>query len=195
MTLENTPARWGSVSQSLHWLIVLLVLGLAVVGLVMPSLPKTPSYFWVYTLHKSVGITVLVLMLGRLGWRLHAGAPRPVAGTPTWQARLASASHGLLYVLVLAQPLSGWIYDSASGLRPFRLFGLVQMPRLVASNDTIADYALGAHEWIFWTLLGVVLLHAGAAFYHHIFQGDTTLARMLPRGWLQPIEQESDHDA
>ncbi len=195
MTLENTPARWGSVSQSLHWLIVLLVLGLAIVGLVMTELPKTPSYFWVYTLHKSVGITVLALMLARLGWRLYAGAPKPVAGTPTWQARISAATHGLLYVLVLAQPISGWIYDSASGLRPFRLFGLVPMPKLVAPSETIRDLALGAHEWIFWTLLGVVLLHASAAFYHHIFQGDATLARMLPRGWLQTPDQEPDHDA
>lgn len=195
MTVQNTSTRWGSVSQSLHWLIVLLVLGLAIVGLVMTDLPKTPSYFWVYTLHKSVGITVLALMLARLGWRLRAGAPKPVAGTPTWQARIATATHGLLYVLVLAQPISGWIYDSASGLRPFRLFGLVPMPKLVAPNDTIRDLAHAAHEWIFWTLLGVVLLHAAAAFYHHIFQGDATLARMLPRGWLQAPGQESDHDA
>lgn len=195
MTLENTPARWGSVSQSLHWLIVLLVAGLAIVGLTMTGLPKTPSYFWVYTLHKSVGITVLVLMLARLGWRLHAGAPKPVAGTPTWQTRFATTTHVLLYGLVLAQPISGWIYDSASGLRPFRLFGLVPMPKLVAPDETLSDLAHGAHEWIFWTLLAVVLLHASAAFYHHIFQGDATLARMLPRGWLQTPDQEPDHDA
>ncbi len=194
MTLGNTPARWGRVSQSLHWLIVLLVAGLAIVGLVMTGLPRTPAFFWVYTLHKSVGITVLALMLVRLGWRLHAGAPTAVAGTPAWQARIAAATHGLLYVLVLAQPVSGWLYDSASGLRPFRLFGLIPMPRLVAPDDMIRDLARSAHEWIFWTLLGVVVLHAGAAFYHHLFQGDATLARMLPRGWLQTTRQEPDNE-
>lgn len=194
MTLKNTPVRWGSVSQGLHWLIVLLIFGLALVGLIMTDLPKTPRYFWVYTLHKSIGITVLALMLARLGWRVYAGAPKPVTGTPTWQARIAAATHGLLYVLVIAQPISGWVYDSASGLRPFRLFGLVLMPKLVVPNEALRDVALGAHVWIFWALLGMVVLHAGAAIYHHLFLHDATLARMLPRGWLATPNEESDDD-
>ena len=82
MTWKNTADRWGPVSQALHWLIVLLVLMLAVVGLNLDSLPKTPKYFWVYDLHKSFGITVLVLVAVRLVWRLFDGAPKPVAGTP-----------------------------------------------------------------------------------------------------------------
>ena len=80
MTAKNTPAAWGSVSQILHWLIALLILALGVVGLTMGELPKTPKYFWVYTAHKSIGITVLALVLFRLGWRLYAGAPKPVPG-------------------------------------------------------------------------------------------------------------------
>src|SRR5690606_32915261 len=119
MTLKNTPERWGAVSQALHWLVVLLILAVATVGLVMDELPRTPKYFWVYTAHKSLGITVLALMLLRLGWRLYAGGVPPVAGTPRWQATVASATHWLLYALALAMPLSGWLYDSASGLRPF----------------------------------------------------------------------------
>lgn len=195
MTLKNTADRWGTVSQSLHWLIVLLILGLAIVGLTMGELPKTPKYFWVYTMHKSIGITVLALMLLRLGWRLHAGRPEPVPGTPTWQARIASATHVLLYALVLAQPLSGWLYDSASGLRPFKLFGLLTMPKLVAPDEAVRDLAHAAHEWGFWTLAALVALHAGAAFYHHLFQHDATLARMLPRGWLRAPAPETDHAA
>ena len=74
MTLKNTADRWGAVSQAFHWIIVLLILGLAVVGLTLDELPRSPKYFWVYTAHKSMGITVLALMLLRLGWRLYAGA-------------------------------------------------------------------------------------------------------------------------
>ncbi|MET0582739.1 MAG: cytochrome b [Pseudoxanthomonas sp.] len=187
MTLKNTAERWGPVSQAFHWLIVLLILGMAIVGLTMVELPKTPKYFWVYTAHKSTGITVLVLMLARLGWRLYAGASPPVPGTPRWQERVANLTHWLLYALVLAIPLSGWLYDSASGLRPFRWFGLFHMPKLVAPDKALSELAVEAHELLFWVLVALVVVHAGAAFYHHFFQRDATLVRMLP-GRSSPID-------
>lgn len=183
MSLKNRE-RWGAISQGLHWLVAALVLLLGVVGLVMGELPRVPKYFWVYTAHKSLGITVLALVVVRLGWRLYAGAPPAVPGTPGWQQRTASLTHGLLYALVLAMPLSGWLYDSASGLRPFRLFGLVEMPRLSAPDERLADLSHALHEWGVWLLIALVLLHAGAALYHHLHLRDATLARMLPRGWL-----------
>ena len=181
MSLKNTADRWGGVSQFLHWLIMLLILILAAVGLSLDSLPKSPKYFWVYDLHKSTGLAVLALVVLRLGWRLYAGAPAPVAGTPTWQARIAGATHWLLYALILAIPLSGWLYDSASGLRPLKWFGLFTVPKLSAPNAGLRDLAHEAHEWLFWVLVALVALHVAAAFYHHIFQRDDTLTRMLPR--------------
>lgn len=191
MSLKNTPDRWGGVSQTLHWLIALLILALGIVGLTMGELPKTPKYFWVYTAHKSLGISVLALVALRLAWRLYAGAPRPVPGTPGWQERIASATHWLLYALMFAIPLSGWLYDSASGLRPFKLFGLFEMPKLVAPSEQSAQLSHAIHEWGFWLLILVVLAHAGAAFYHHLHQRDATLARMLPQGWLGAPQKES----
>ena len=191
MTLKNTRERWGAVSQAFHWLIVLLILCLAIVGLTMGDLPRTPKYFWVYTAHKSIGISVLALVALRLLWRLHAGAPKPVPGTPSWQERIASATHWLLYVLMFAIPLAGWLYDSASGLRPFKLFGLFEMPKLVAPSEQAAQLSHALHEWGFWALILLVLAHAGAAFYHHVHQRDATLARMLPQGWLNAPQKES----
>ena len=195
MTWKNSEDSWGSVSQLLHWLIVLLILMLAIVGLTMGELPKTPKYFWVYTMHKSIGITVLTLVLVRIGWRLYAGAPKPVPGTPKWQERIAALTHWLLYALLLAMPLSGWLYDSASGLRPFRWFGLWEMPKLVAPNESIRDLSHDAHESLFWVLVALVVLHAAAAFHHHIFRNDATLTRMLPRRRKPKFPQEPDHVA
>ena len=184
MTLKNTADRWGAISQLLHWTIAILIVLIGIVGLVMGELPRSPKYFWVYTAHKSLGLTVLALVLVRIGWRLYAGAPRPVPGTPRLQALLASATHGAIYLLILALPLSGWIYDSANALRPFRWFGLVEVPKLVAPDEALAASAHGAHEWLFWLLMALVAGHAGAALYHHFIQRDATLARMLPRRWI-----------
>ena len=139
MSLKNTTDRWGGISQLLHWTIAILIVLIGIVGLVMGELPRSPKYFWVYTAHKSLGLTVLALVLVRIGWRLYAGAPRPVPGTPRLQALLASATHGAIYLLILALPLSGWIYDSANALRPFRWFGLVEVPKLVAPDEALAE--------------------------------------------------------
>ena len=184
MSLKNTTDRWGGISQLLHWTIAILIVLIGIVGLVMGELPRSPKYFWVYTAHKSLGLTVLALVLVRIGWRLYAGAPRPVPGTPRLQALLASTTHGAIYLLILALPLSGWIYDSANALRPFRWFGLVEVPKLVAPDEALAASAHGAHEWLFWLLMALVAGHAGAALYHHFIQRDATLARMLPRRWI-----------
>lgn len=191
MTRANAQ-RWGAVSQTLHWLILLLLLVLCVVGLTLDDLPRTPKYFWVYTAHKSLGITVLVLVALRLAWRLYAGAPPPVPGTPRWQHAIATLTHVLLYAVMFAMPLSGWLYDSASGLRPFKFFGLFDMPKLVAPDEHLRHLAHSAHEWGLYVLIALVVLHAGAALYHHLFQGDATLARMLPRGWLRVSAQPKD---
>ena len=117
-------------------------------------------------------------------------------GTPGWQAAVATATHWALHALALAIPLSGWLYDSASGLRPFRFFGLFDVPKLVAPDERLADQAHDAHELLFWVLVVLVALHAGAAFYHHLFQRDDTLARMLPRRKTSPpTVQDPDHVA
>ncbi len=177
---RNTAERWGWVSQALHWLIALLILGLGVVGLCIANhvFRQTPKFFWIWTAHKSLGITVLVLMLVRLVWRLYAGAPKPVPNTPAWQHAIAVATHALIYALALAIPLSGWLYDSASGLRPFKFFGQFNMPKLVAPDEGLRHVAHFLHEWGFWALIALVLLHAGAALYHHLFLHDATLKRM-----------------
>ncbi|GAB2614996.1 cytochrome b [Novilysobacter erysipheiresistens] len=192
MTWKNPADRWGPVSQLLHWVIVLLLLMLSTIGLLLDSLPVSPKYFWVFDLHKSTGLTLLALVVLRIGWRLYAGAPRPLPGTPTWQTRVASITHWLLYALILAMPLSGWLYDSASGLRPLRWYGLFEVPKLSAPDEGLRELGHTAHEWLFWVLVALVIVHVAAAFYHHVFQRDATLQRMLPRGRRAPLPEVND---
>lgn len=183
--------RWGPVSQALHWTIALLVLVMAGIGLSLDELPRSPKWFWVYDLHKSIGLLVLALVVVRLAWRLYAGAPPPVPGLPRIQRIAAGATHWLLYALIVAMPLSGWLYDSASGLRPLRWFGQFAVPKLVAPDEALAGELHDIHETLFTILVAVVLLHVAAAVWHHVFRGDATLARMLPRGW---IREDTAHD-
>lgn len=183
MSWKNTE-RWSPVSQALHWLIVLMVLGLGAAGLVMTEMRNSPDKIQLYLLHKSFGLTLLALVALRLAWRLYAGAPRPVAGTPRWQERIASLTHAALYVLLFAMPLSGWLFNSAAGF-PLRWFGLFNLPSIADRSERLRDLAGDTHEWLFWTLVALALVHAAAAVWHHVFRQDETLARMLPRGWLR----------
>lgn len=184
MTLKNTPQRWGPVSQALHWLVVFLILFQGGSGLRMIAMPNSIAKIELYALHKSLGLTVLALALIRLGWRLAAGAPRPIPGTPGWQHAAAACAHWLLYGLIFLVPLSGWLFNSVAGF-PLQWFGLFNVPPLTSPDTTLRDLARNAHEWLFWLLVLTALLHAGAAIWHHLFQRDATLARMLPRGWLR----------
>jgi cytochrome b561 len=184
MTLRNSAERWGPVSQLLHWLIVVLIVVMAYLGLTMVDLPTTPHKITVYMLHKSIGITILVLVALRLAWRLYAGSPRTLAGIPTWQSRIASLTHAALYTLLFALPVSGWVVNSSTGF-PLRWFNLVNLPALAGKSEALHDVARPVHELLFWTLIVLALVHAAAAIYHHLFQRDETLARMLPRNWLR----------
>lgn len=182
MPIRNDADRWGWVSLGIHWLTVVMILGLVVVGFVMQELPNSPTKFDIYSMHKMFGLTVLGLTVLRLLWRLYAGAPAPVAGTPRWQAAIASLTHGALYLVLLAMPVSGWLYHSASGYPPRNLswFGLFTLPSLSERDAGLRDAALAAHEWLFIALAVIVTVHALAALKHHYFDRDRTLARMLP---------------
>ena len=189
MPLKNTRDQWGSISKSLHWLTLLLLVCMAWLGLTMGDLPNGPDKIATYALHKSIGITILMLVLLRIGWRWYAGAPDGVPGTPRWQERIASLTHLALYALLLAMPLSGWILNSASGF-PLQWFGLVNLPAIAGKDHDLHELAEDIHEWLFWAMVTLAVLHAAAAFYHHLFVRDATLARMLParRQRVEPTE-------
>lgn len=196
MPKTSPRSDWHALSRALHWLIAALILAMAWLGLTMGDLPNGPDKIATYALHKSIGLSILALAALRLLWRLQAGAPAPVAGTPRWQARIAGVTHVALYALLLALPLSGWLLNSAAGF-PLQWFGLFNLPALAGRDEALHALAVQAHELLFWTLACLVVLHAAAALYHHLFLGDATLARMLPRGWLRAGASPTpeNHDA
>ncbi|MBS0200112.1 MAG: cytochrome b [Proteobacteria bacterium] len=188
MPLKNTPGEWGGVSKALHWLIVVLIIVMGYLGLTMVDLPISPHKIATYALHKSIGITILALVVLRLLWRLYAGAPAAVPGTSRWQHVAATAMHWALYTLLLAMPISGWIVNSATGF-PLQWFGMINLPALVARNHDLHEQMTEVHEFLFWTMVVLAVLHALAAIGHHFIQRDATLTRMLPRGWLRNRNQ------
>lgn len=176
---SDTDATWARSVQLLHWLGALLIVSVAVIGLVMVDLERgTDLRKTMFALHKSIGITVLALAIVRIALRMATRTPDPLAG-PAWQLRAARASHLLLYTLLCAVPLSGWLLNSVAG-QPLPWFGLVDLPSLAAKNGDLRKPVDTAHVVLFRSLASLVCMHTAAALHHHVFRRDETLRRMLP---------------
>lgn len=193
MTGSTLSPRYTRVAVILHWLIALAIIGLLAAGKWMVGAVEEPETrniaFKVYQLHKSLGVTVLLLTLLRLGWRLLHKAPPLPAGMPAWQVRAAKASHHLFYVLMLAAPLTGWAMVSASPLGfPTIVFGLFEWPH-IAPLTRLEDKAGAAellsevHEQVAHVMILLIVLHIAAALKHHYVDRDGLLGRMIP--WMR----------
>ncbi|HZX70027.1 MAG TPA: cytochrome b [Rhodanobacter sp.] len=189
MSLRSNPRQWGSVSKFFHWIIALAILCNGTFGLLM-DLASSPmqKLNWL-ALHKSIGLTVLALVLLRMLWRWGDGRPSEEPGPP-WQMLAARVVHGVLYAVILAIPLTGWWFNSVSG-KPLQWFKLFNLPALGAKSDALRPVAHGVHEYLFWFLLLVLVAHVGAALKHHL-DNDNVLRRMLPFGRLRKPPTEGD---
>jgi cytochrome b561 len=179
VALRSTSVRWGAVARFFHWSVALLIVAQATIGLYMIGLPLSLAKLKIFLLHKSLGLTVFALVLLRLVWRLYDARPLPPAGMANWQQRVARLTHLALYLLLVVMPLSGWVYNSASGF-PLPWFGLFQLPAIAPTSKPLASAALLVHKTAFWSLLALLALHVGAALDHHWRVGDDVLRRMLP---------------
>ena len=133
-----------------------------------------------YTLHKSLGILILALMVARLVNRIVMGAPAPAPGLARWQRAVSSATHGLLYVLLIMQAIGGWLANSAFGA-PTPFFGLFDLPSLVAKDQAFADQIFRNHRILGFVIAGLAAMHIGAALQHYVLVKDRVMQRMLPR--------------
>src|SRR6478736_4505734 len=146
MPAKSDASRWGSAAKFFHWTTVIAILVQATIGLIMVELPKRPSTIPVYTFHKSLGLTIFAFAILRLSWRAFDPHPAYPATMPRWQVVGARAAHALLYTLIFLVPLSGWLFDSATALRPLYWFGLFHVPSLTGGrDDAIKELAETAH--------------------------------------------------
>jgi cytochrome b561 len=178
MTLRNTRHRWGAVAQFLHWLIVALIILQVTLATIAEELPPVKK-LGMLARHKSVGITILALAILRLSWRwLNPTPPLPTTLKP-YERMLARFTHVMLYVLLFAMPLSGWMMSSARGF-PVSWFGFFQLPDLVPKSQPLYHALVTTHKTLAVVLGAVVTLHVAAALKHHYVLRDDTLQRMLP---------------
>ncbi|MFD1786791.1 cytochrome b [Sphingomonas floccifaciens] len=175
-TIARTD-RYARGSIVFHWLIAAAIIVNLWLGIAHDSLPKGWA---VMPLHKSIGITVLVLTIARLAWRLGHRPPPLDRTMPAWERAAANASHWALYALSILVPLSGWAMVSGSTVRrPLDWFGLFPIPYLPVS-PAVGGAAHEGHEILGYAMLALVVLHVVAALRHHLILRDSTLVRMLP---------------
>jgi cytochrome b561 len=184
MPLRNNLTRWGSVARFFHWLMALAIIGNGLFGLWMAGLAPSMSKINIFAIHKSIGLTVLALFVLRILWRAVDRRP-PDEPAPRWQHLAAHLTHGVLYVLIVAIPVSGWYFNSAHGY-PLQWFRQFNLPALTTKDDDVAGVAIAVHEYLFWCLVLVLCAHVGAALYHHFVVKDNVLRRMLPFGRPRP---------
>ena len=170
--------QYGTTAKLLHWLIVALLMVQYSIGWLMPDLHRNMKPGAAMTFHISFGIVILVLIVLRFAWRLgHPVAPEN--SLPPWQRLGSQAVHWLLYALVLATTMTGWLFASFRGWS-ISFFYLVPMPMLAADNAAAGKTIDGWHQAAEWALLAMIVIHVAAALTHIFIYRDRVMARMLP---------------
>ena len=179
MSSDNTTHSYGSGMKFFHWLLTILIIGMIVFGYCLDSIVDKPTKMFCIQLHKSIGLTILALMVMRLLWRWLNISPTLPKDMPLWERFVARLTHILLYVVVFMMPLSGWLASTASGYSPrfFWLFN-VSAPG-IANNKALGDFIFNFHVYGAYILIALLVLHILASLKHHFINKDDVLTRML----------------
>ncbi len=194
---ESRAARYSLVTIALHWTIALLIVTNLAVGWWMNDAIENADALadavTAFQLHKSIGLTVLLLSVLRLTWRLSHTAPGLPATMLSWERWAARGTHCLFYVFMIVLPLSGWLYVSTQwrGDMPLNVptlwFGSVQIPHLFdlnlasqAQRESSSALFLLSHQTLIWSTVGLLALHVFAALKHQFKDRDDIFLRMLP---------------
>jgi cytochrome b561 len=163
-----------------HWLIALLIVCGFGLGWVMTDIPGfTPAKLRYFSWHKWIGVTVFGLSVLRILWRATHGAPPLPRRMASWPRTAAHVTHLLLYLLMIAIPVSGYLYSSAANV-PVVYLGLVPLPRLIAPDPVLKEALKNIHITLNYTLLVLFVLHVAAALKHQWLDRDGLLSRMIP---------------
>ena len=169
------PERFNLLARLLHWSMALAILTMLFIGVgMMTSLTWRP---WLLDLHQPLGVTILLLAIVRLLNRLRNGAPALPTDIPRWQVLAASASHWVLYALMICLPLLGWGMRSAGGW-PLTMVSGVTLPSIVPVDPFWYALLRDAHGLLAWLLFAVVLMHLAAALVHAWVRRDGVFSTM-----------------
>lgn len=180
MAPTTTASNYSGTAKTLHWLVVVLLIAQFAFAWTMPHIGRNTPVSTLIGLHFSFGVVILAVVVVRLAWRLLYGVPPQEPGVPAWQETLSGIVHWLLYALLLIIPILGWINADWRGM-PVSLFGLFEMPKLIAPRAVGWQFTGDLHGLLSnYLLLALVGLHVVAALYHHFVRHDGVLKRMLP---------------
>ena len=185
MALSNTSTHYGGITKTFHWLTALLILTLIPLGIYANGLPYETSEqlaekAWMFSLHKTLGVTVFFVALARILWAISQPKPGLLHADRKVESLAAETVHWLLYGSLLLVPLSGWVHHAATdGFAPI-WWPLGQNLPFVPKSETLASTAAGLHIVFERVLAAAILLHIAGALKHHIIDKDATLRRMLP---------------
>jgi cytochrome b561 len=174
--------RYTKTAMLLHWLTAVLIIATFCLGLTMVGIPGfSPTKLKYFSWHKWLGVTVLGIAVLRVLWRIAHTPPPALVSIPPLQHKLAEGMHYLLYFLIFAVPISGYLYSYAAGV-PVVYLGLFQMPAPFEPNTELKPILKTVHYVLNMTMAAAVVAHALAALKHHFIDRDVTLKRMLPLG-------------
>jgi cytochrome b561 len=175
---RNNGENYGLLAKLFHWVLALYMLGLFVFGKYLTTMKVGFATIHLFNYHKIFGLMALALILMRLAWRLYSPPPPTLTdGARPWELRLAHFTHFMLYVLMLAMPLSGWIASSASGIG-ISFFGLASVPLIAPPVEWVEKLFFAVHHWLATLLVIFLILHVAGALKRHFVLRDRTLRRM-----------------
>ena len=176
--MSSARARFTLLQRILHWTMAVMVITMLFIGIGMVSTLR-PRFLVLISIHRPLGISILVLALVRLGVRLGRGVPPLPADLPRPQVAAAKASHVLLYVLLIVMPLIGWSMLSAGGY-PIVFFGSIHLPPIMPHDDALYATLRGAHTALAYFLFATILAHISAALFHAWVRRDNVFPSMAP---------------
>lgn len=173
----NATRTWDAMARGLHWLMAVLILIQGLVGWIAQQMDRSPARVDAMTLHKSLGLTLLLLLLLRFTWRMTHSVPPLPDGSSLREVRLSRVAHYALYLLPGAIMVSGWVAASAY-LVPWKWWWTVPLPRITAPDRGTYEVAAEVHETMIYVFLAILAVHVAAALWHHFVKRDGVLLGM-----------------